>query len=129
MRMLQMSKNRISAAGRGLVFDTFAVEICRPIAGFFKAIERDARICVTHIGVYAALVQYWQTNGFPCPMRAYAHEIMPLAKISASTTYHRCIRDLHDFGYILYKPSYKRNERSRIYLKISKNGQTGDHLP
>jgi hypothetical protein len=94
------------------------MEICKPIAGFFLAIERDARICVTHIGIYAALVQYWQANGFQNPMRAYAHEIMPLAKISASTTYHKCIRDLHDFGYILYEPSFKRNVRSCIYLTI-----------
>jgi hypothetical protein len=92
------------------------MEICQPIAGFFEAIECDARICSTHIGIYAALVQYWQANGFPNPMQAYAHEIMPLAKISASTTYHRCIRDLHDFGYIFYEPSFKPNQRSKIKL-------------
>jgi hypothetical protein len=92
------------------------MKICHPIAVFFEAIKHDARIGSTHIGIYAALVQYWQANGFQNPMQAYAHEVMPLAKISASTTYHKCIRDLHDFGYIIYQPSYKRNERSRIIL-------------
>jgi len=84
---------------------------------FFAAIKNDPRICITHIGLFATIVQCWQTAGFPDPLLAYAHEVMPLAKISASTTYHKCIRDLHDFGYILYEPSFKRNQRSRIYLK------------
>ncbi|RKR82065.1 hypothetical protein BDD43_2232 [Mucilaginibacter gracilis] len=107
------------------------MERCQPLSVFFEAIGRDARICITHIGIYAALVQYWQASGFQNPLRAYAHELMPLAKISASTTYHRCIRDLHDFGYILYEPSYKRNVRSAIYLKtgMSEDGQNRDHMP
>lgn len=88
----------------------------KPISGFFDAIKKDARICSTHIGLYAAIVEYWQANGGQNPAYAYAHEIMPLAKISANTTYHKCIRDLHDFGYIFYEPSFKRNQRSKISL-------------
>jgi len=88
----------------------------RPLSVFFDGIDNDARISITHIGLYATLVQYWQAQGFPNPMRAYTREIMPLAKISASTTYHKCIRDLHDFGYISYEPSFKRNMPSCIYL-------------
>ena len=107
------------------------MESCKPLEIFFEAISKDARIYSTHIGLFAAILHYWQLNGFPKPVRAYAHEIMPLAKISASTTYHRCIRDLHDFGYILYEPSYKRNQRSNIYLKtgMSEDGKDRDHLP
>jgi hypothetical protein len=92
------------------------MEMCRPLAVFFDAIRSDPRICITHIGLFATLVQYWQAHDGVLPLRAYAHEIMPLAKISASTTYHRCIRDLHDFGYIDYRPSFKRNERSAVFL-------------
>lgn len=92
------------------------MEIFQPIAGFFEAIRKDGRIGSTHIGIYTALVQYWQSHGFESPLRAYSHEIMPLAKISASTTYHRYIRDLHAYGYIRYEPSFKRNERSKVYL-------------
>ncbi|MFD0765398.1 hypothetical protein ACFQZI_11090 [Mucilaginibacter lutimaris] len=89
-----------------------------PLSVFFDAVRKDPRICVTHIGLFATLVAYWQANGYPSPIYAYAREIMPMAKILANTTYHRCIRDLHDFGYILYEPSYKRNERSKIFLKV-----------
>jgi hypothetical protein len=94
------------------------VEAFRPISVFFEAIRNDGRISVTHIGVYAALVQYWQEHEFLNPMNAYSYEIMRLAKLSASTTYHKCIRDLHAYGYVHYEPSFKRNRRSRICLHL-----------
>jgi len=92
------------------------LEAFRPLAGFFDAIRNDGRISITHIGIYAALVQYWQEHDFINPMEAFSYEIMKLAKISASTTYHKCVRDLHDFGYIYYEPSFKRNRRSKLKL-------------
>ena len=93
------------------------MEACRPIGLFFDGIRKDPRVGLNHIGLFAILVGYWQELGCPEQISAYAHEIMPLAKVS-STTYHRCIRDLDDFGYIIYLPSFKRNVRSVIQLKI-----------
>ncbi|GAA4909955.1 hypothetical protein [Mucilaginibacter defluvii] len=88
----------------------------RPIALFFDAIRKDPRIGLSHIGLFAVLVGYWQQLGCPEAISAYAHEIMPLAKVSG-TTYHRCLRDLADFGYILYEPSFKRNKPSTVRLR------------
>lgn len=31
---------------------------------------------------------------------------MELAKISSTVTYHKCLRGLHAYGYINYRPSY-----------------------
>ncbi|MES2107922.1 MAG: hypothetical protein V4577_04210 [Bacteroidota bacterium] len=95
------------------------MEQFRPLSGFFEAIKKDGRICITHIGLYAALVQYWQEHDFANPFQAFSYEITGIAKISANT-YHKCIRDLHDFGYIRYEPSFNRNRRSRIDLKIAR---------
>jgi hypothetical protein len=36
----------------------------------------------------------------------------------SSDTYYRTIKDLNDFGYLRYEPSYKRNQGSKIYLQI-----------
>jgi hypothetical protein len=46
---------------------------------------------------------------------------MELCKISASSTYHKTIRELHEFGYIEYRPSFNHNKRSLIRLTIIKN--------
>jgi len=87
-----------------------------PLADFFQAIAHDPRISITHIGIYAALLQYWQEHNFENPMCAFSYEIMRLAKISGSATYHKIIKDLNDFGYIKYEPSYKRNQGSKVYF-------------
>lgn len=94
----------------------------KSLSEFFFAIEGDCRISITHIGIYAALLQYWKEQDFINPMRAFSHDIMRIAKISAPTTYHKCIRDLSEFGYIRYVPSFRRNLGSRIYFP--ENGET-----
>lgn len=88
----------------------------KPLSDFFSAIENDCRISITHIGIYAALLQYWKQHEFQNPIQVFSYEIMRIAKISASATYHKSIKDLNDFGYIKYEPSFKRNQGSRIYF-------------
>lgn len=88
----------------------------KPLADFFQTIAHDLRISITHIGIYAALLQYWQEHNFENPICAFSYEIMHLAKISGSATYHKIIKDLSDFGYIEYMPSFKRNKGSKVYF-------------
>lgn len=83
---------------------------------FFNAIAGDARISITHIGVYAALLEQWRRQCFENPVIAFSHEIMLLAKISTKTTYCRIVRELSDYGYIRYESSLKRNKGSRIFI-------------
>ena len=94
------------------------MESIRPIADFFHAIHNDGRIGPVHIGLYAALLQYWQTSGFKNPISAYSYQIMAVARISAGNTYYKLMKDLHDFGYIRYEPSFKRNQPSKVHLFI-----------
>ena len=85
---------------------------------FFAAIADDPRINTTHVCLYKALLQYWKEEGFICPAYVFSHNIMQRAKILSSTTYHRSIRDLNDFGYIRYVPSFKKNQGSKIYMVL-----------
>ncbi len=41
---------------------------------------------------------------------------MEVSKISGLATYHKCIKDLNDFGYIKYNPSYDPAISSQAYL-------------
>jgi len=90
--------------------------ILEPLSHFFSAIENDPRISITHIGIYAALLQYWKEHGCVNPVQVFSYEIMWIAKISASTTYHKAIRELSEYGYLVYKPSFNRKRASRIYI-------------
>ena len=86
------------------------------ISRFFSQAQKDPRISVTHIGLFAALIRVFITGGMQNPFRAFSYQVMPIAKISSTATYHKCIRDLSDFGYINYLPSYKSKIGSSIGL-------------
>jgi len=92
------------------------MEQAKPLSAFFAAIANDYRISSTHITVFAALLHYRQDKGFTNPIYAYSAEITALAKLSAMRTYRKCIRELSDYGYLRYEPSYKKNQASKIYL-------------
>ncbi len=98
------------------MFEIKLMEALQPLSDFFSAIENDYRIGVTHIGIYAALLQYWKEHQYANPVQVFSSEIMYKAKISAKSTYHKGIRDLSDYGYIKYVPSFKRNQGSKVYI-------------
>jgi len=92
------------------------MEQLKSLSEFFAAIEDDPRISTTHIGIYAALLQYWKKHNYSNPVHAYSHEIMQLARISTRATYNKVIKDLNGYGYIKYEPSFKRNQGSKLYI-------------
>ena len=87
-----------------------------PLSAFLGRSQDDHRISTTHIGIFAALVQYSADRGFSNPIRAFSYEIMKIARISALRTYSRCMHDLSDYGYLNYKPSKKKNKASTIHF-------------
>ncbi|QEC58596.1 hypothetical protein FSB75_21490 [Flavisolibacter ginsenosidimutans] len=91
----------------------------KQFSDFFEVIENDPRINTTHVSLYMALLLYWKAHEFAVPLQVFSHEVMPLAKILSSTTYHQRLKDLNDFGYIRYEASYKRNVGSKIYLQMN----------
>jgi hypothetical protein len=86
------------------------------LTGFFHLIIKDDRLNPTHISLYIALFQYWNVNRFRNPISISRSEMMKVSKISAKGTYHKCMRELHDFGYIKYDPSYNPFRGSLVYL-------------
>ncbi|HEX8333918.1 MAG TPA: hypothetical protein VF622_14965 [Segetibacter sp.] len=100
------------------------MEQLKLLSYFFLAIENDPRISITHIGIYAALLQYWKEKDYCNPVQAYSYQIMKLAKISASATYHKIIRELSEYGYIIYEPSFRRNQGSMVYILLPNNKET-----
>jgi hypothetical protein len=94
------------------------MEELKSLSKFFVAIENDPRISITHIGIYAALLQYWKNYNYSNPVHAYRREIMQIAKISGKATYHKIVKDLDEFGYIKYEPSNKRNQASKLYMTV-----------
>lgn len=92
------------------------MENFKQLSDFFNAIDTDPRISITHIGIYAALLQYWKKQNYANPLYVFSYQIMKIAKITGSATYHKAIKDLNEFGYLKYEPSFKRNKGSKICI-------------
>jgi len=75
------------------------------LSAFFHVAECDARLSSTHISLYSVLFSQWLKNGCRNPVLVTRRKLMGPAKISIAT-YHKCISDLHRYGYITYQPSY-----------------------
>jgi hypothetical protein len=92
------------------------METLKPMSDFFMAIEKDFRISTTHIAIYAALLQYRIDKGFINPIQVFRQEVTSITKVSSPHTYHKCVRELSEYGYIKYEPSFKKTQGSKIYF-------------
>ena len=88
------------------------------IDNFLNRIKDDPRISMTHITTYLSLVHYYYACGKANPIYVFTKQIMPTCKISGVATYHKSIRQLHEYGYIKYVPSYNRFIGSLVDVNI-----------
>lgn len=51
---------------------------------------------------------------------------MHFSRIKSIATYHKCLKELMDFGYISYEPSYHPVNASSIWL-LNEEGQNEDN--
>ncbi|MFV0472179.1 MAG: hypothetical protein ACK5L7_09155 [Paludibacteraceae bacterium] len=86
------------------------------LTGFFQRVASDNRLNPTHVSLYMAIFQFWNAERFQNPVSISRQELMRISKISAKATYHKCIKDLHNFGYIKYIPSFNPFKGSLVYL-------------
>lgn len=98
----------------------------RHLAGFFDRVAADERLNPTHISMYVSLFQFWNASRFKNPISISRNELMRVSKISAKATYHKCMKELNDFGYLKYKPSFNPFKGSLVYLF---NFQTSSEQP
>jgi hypothetical protein len=88
----------------------------KELASFYNSIREDNRISPSHISLYMAFFQYWNDNDFQNPVQFKRSEIMQAAKINGLATYHRCIKQLHEYGYITYSPSFNPSKCSQVVI-------------
>lgn len=83
---------------------------------FFTRVAVDSKINPTHIAMYMGLFQLWNRNKFRNPIAISRSDLMGISKISSFATYHKCIKQLHNLGYIRYSPSYNPMRGSWVYM-------------
>ncbi|HEY9168480.1 MAG TPA: hypothetical protein VIN72_03245, partial [Lutibacter sp.] len=82
----------------------------------FLQFSKDNRLNPSHISLYIALFQIWNYSRFPEEFYINREEVMEFSKIGSKSTYHRCIKELDSWKYLMYKPSHNPFKGSRVLL-------------
>ena len=82
----------------------------------YQKLSQDNRLHSTHVSLYLCLLIMWEQNSFSNPLLVTRKELMKISKIGSNATYHKCIRQLEEFGYIKYTPRYNSFIGSSVYI-------------
>jgi hypothetical protein len=81
-------------------------------------IFNDDRLLPSHLSMFFGLILIRTKEKCTKSFRISRKDLMILSKINSSSTYHRCISDLVEFGYISYAPSFDHYKGSKVQILI-----------
>ena len=84
----------------------------------FEKFYYDDRLNPTHISLYMALFQEWNSSRFAQEFYVNRRDLMLASKIGSKSTYHRCVTDLDSWDYLFYFPSNNPYKGSKIKMAI-----------
>lgn len=84
----------------------------------FEKFYFDDRLNPTHISLYMALFQEWNSSRFADEFYVNRRDLMHCSKIGSKSTYHRCVTDLDTWLYLSYFPSNNPYKGSKIKMAI-----------
>jgi hypothetical protein len=94
--------------------------------GWIARVEADDRLKIHHVSIYVALFQCWNANRLRNPFTIFRHEIMAISKVGSLTTYTNGLKDLSEWNYIRYEPSFHSQVGSKVHLyRFDKGGDKG----
>ncbi|AYZ36258.1 hypothetical protein EGY07_12040 [Chryseobacterium indologenes] len=76
----------------------------------------DSRLTVWHISLLLAIVRLAYRQNEKMVIRISRSKLMAMSHIDTAPTYHKYFKQLQDFGYIKYFPSYHPGYKSTIEL-------------
>lgn len=90
----------------------FIKHFCRAMA----ILAEDERCTAYHGSLYFSLFFCWNRYMFRNPLSISRDELMKLSHIGSINTYHKCLRQLDEWGYIRYIPSRNMAVFSKVYM-------------
>ena len=91
---------------------------------WIRRMGTDHRLLATHVSLFTALFICWQRGGFASPFAVTRRTLMAFSKIASIATYHKCMRELDEYGYIRYQPSYHPAKGSLVYWPFSEEANS-----
>lgn len=82
------------------------------------AFHKDSRLTIWHLALLHAIVLLAYNQNDEQIIRVSRSKLMKVSHIDTISTYHRYFKQLQEFGYIIYYPSYHPGYRSIVKLNI-----------
>src|SRR5471030_2120505 len=82
------------------------MKLSYPIDQFLHKAANDYRLLPSHISLFVAMFYYSQGDVSESFFRVSRKKLMRFSRIKSVATYHKCFRELVEYNYIQYRPSY-----------------------
>lgn len=78
--------------------------------------NQDDRLSPTHMSLYHSLFQLWNLNHFKNPIFVNRIVLSRYSKIGSNHTLYKCLKELSEYGYIHYEPSFSPQRNSSVKM-------------
>jgi hypothetical protein len=90
------------------------INIRQTIQIFLAAAQKDKRILPLHVSLFMAICWGGTPDKDTATLTIYRKDIMPLARIGSTSTYHKYLKELVAFGYLHYQASHDYYSGSKV---------------
>lgn len=91
------------------------------LSQFLMSVAENPRILASHISLFSAILCFKKSDDNV--FNVSRNKLMTLSKVRSTATYHKCLSELIDFGYLKYIPSYNPQIGSEIQIDASVSAQ------
>lgn len=95
--------------------------LSKALEEFQSRIADNPQIGPSHISLFIAILHAAASQGFTSPISVFSRDLMKGAKIYGVATYHKCMQELKELGFIEYVPSYNPLLGSLVYLQMQRS--------
>lgn len=96
------------------------MKLSYPIEQFLRKASNDNRLLPSHISLFTSMFYYSPGDVPDSFFNVSRKKLMRFSRIKSVATYHKCIRELVAYGYIIYQPSYDPYRASMVSLTTNK---------
>ena len=87
------------------------------LTNFMNEAAKNKNILASHISLYSAILCYCDKEGdLESSFHVNRRELMRFSKLASTATYHKCMKDLVKYDFIIYEPSYHPQLGSQVSL-------------
>ncbi len=90
----------------------------KKVLTILETISSDINISITDTALLHALINYYMRAKHADCFQVTRSGLMKISKISSTRTYHKCIKNLIQLGFINYTPSYHPTNGSKVSWRI-----------